>query len=290
MDLYYFPECPEAVMVKEFLKNKEGVRVEPVRDIRPWEKFLVLNGSGENHHKILDILEKVKPEVYLHLDNHPDLGRPSGKPHDGNFLRFLPSYLEEVFIAGVSYTFSDVRGLVRIGGKEERLVWDFFCNMKDNRGLFEKLRILPGQDMLFQFTGFGKGDPGLLEANPSIGSVLSGEFDTDEKTMERLLEPPRLLARFRGFRDIGNLLNGRRVYISLDLDVLNSGEGIATDFDPGCLRVRDLVWLLRRVSEGNEILGMDICGLSRHELVKEERRESLRNIGKLFREIKGILW
>ena len=289
MDLYYFPECPEAVLVKEFLKNKEGLRIEPVRDIRPWEKFLVINGSGENHYKTLDILKRVKPQVYLHLDNHPDLGRSSGRPHDGNFLRFLPSYLEEVFIAGVSYNFSDVRGLVQVGGKQRKLIWDFFCSMKENRELFEKLRILPGQDMLFQFTKFGKGDFKLLEGNPSTSAVLLGEFDTDERTMERLLEPPRLLAGFRGFRDIGNLIQGKSVYISLGLDVLNAGEGIATDYDQGCLRARDLVWLLRRVAEANNIVGMDICGMSRHELGKEERRTGLRSIGKLIKEMVGIL-
>jgi len=290
MDLYYFPEFPEAVLLKEFLKNKEGMRAEPFRDIRPWERFLVINGSGVNHYKTLEILRKVKPEVYLHLDNHPDLGRPSEKPHEGNFLRFLPDYLREVFLVGVSYNFSDIRGLVNIGGRQKKLIWDFFCSMKGNRDLLEKLRILPGQDMLFQFTEFGRGDSGLLEANPSTRDVMLGEFESDEKTLERLLEPPRLLAGFRGFRDIGNLLQGRKIYISLDLDVLNAQEGIATDFDKGCLRARDLVWLLRSVSEANEILGMDICGLSRHELTREERRDSLRGIGKLFREISGILW
>lgn len=288
MDLYYFPEFPEAVLIKEFLKNKEGLRIEPIKDIRPWENFLVINGSGENHHRTLEILRRVKPEVYLHLDNHPDLGRPSRKPHGGNFLRFLPPHLDEVFVVGVSYTFSDIRGLININGGKKRVIWDFFCSMRENRGLFEKLRILPGQDMLFQLTGFGRGDPGLLEENPSTGSVLDGEFETDERTMGRLLEPPRLLAGFRGFRDIGNLLNGRRVYISLDLDVLNPQEGIAVDYDQGCLRARDLIWLLKRVSEGNEVLGMDVCGLSGHELARDERRQSLRNLGRLFREIRTI--
>lgn len=288
MDLYYFPEFPEAVMVKEFLKNREGVKPEPVRDMRPWERFLVINGNGESHHKTLEILEKVKPEVYLHLDNHPDLGRPSEKPHAGNFLRFLPDYLEEAFVVGPSYSFSDVRGLVRMGGRQERLIWDFFCNMRDNRNLFDRFRILPGQDMLFQFTGFGKGDQDILEANPSTGAVLSGEFETDESTKSRLLEPPRLLARFRGFRDIASMLQGRKVYVSLDLDVLSPAEGITTDFDQGCMRVRDLIWLLRKVAKSNQILGMDMCGLSRHEFTKDERRQSLRNIGKLFREIVDI--
>ncbi len=290
MDLYYFPEFPEAVMLKEFLRNKWGIRAEPFKGMRPWERFLVINGSGESHHKTLDILRGIKPEAYLHIDNHPDLGRPSGRPHGGNFLRFLPGYLNEIFIAGVSYTFSDIRGTVTVGGEQKKIIWDFFCHMGGNRGLLNKTRILPGQEMLFQFTGFGRGDLGLLEANPSIGSVLYGEFETDEKTMERLLEPPRLLASFRGFRDIPNLLSGKRVYVSLDLDVLNPGEGIATDYDHGCLRARDLVWLLKRVSEGNDVLGMDICGLSRHGLAKGERRDSLRKIGRLFREIEGILW
>lgn len=288
MDLYYFPECPEAVLLKEFLKNKEGLKIEPIKDIRPWERFLVLNGSGENHYKTLEILRRVKPQVYLHIDNHPDLGRPSARPHDGNFLRFLPDYLEEVFVAGVSYSFSDVRGLVQVGGKQRKLIWDFFCNMKGNRELFKKLRILPGQEMLFQFTDFGKGDLNLLEANPSTSAVLLGEFETDERTMERLLEPPRLLAGFRGFRDIGNLLQGRSVYVSLDLDVLNAGEGIVTEYDKGCLRARDLIWLLRRVAESNKIVGMDICGLSGLEMGKEERRGSLRRLGRLIKEIRAI--
>lgn len=288
MDLYYLPEFPEAVMVKEFLKNREGIKIEPFRNIRPQEMFLVINGSGVNHYRTLEILSRVKPDFYLHIDNHPDLGRPSDKPHSGNFLRFLPPYLEGVFVAGISYNFSDVRGLVSIGGERKKIIWDFFCNMKGNRGLFDKLRILPGQDMLFQFTGFGRGDSELLEANPSVGSVMSGEFETDGKTIERLVEPPKLLADFRGFREIGNLLNGKKVYISMDLDVLNPQEGIATDFDQGCLRARDLIWLLRRVSQSNDILGMDMCGLSSHEMTREERRGSLRNMGKLFREIDRI--
>lgn len=288
MDLYYLPEYREAVMVKEFLKNRERVKIEPFKNIRPGKRLLVINGSGENHHKTLDIMGRVRPEVYLHIDNHPDLGRPSDKPHGGNFLRFLPPYLKEVFVAGVSHNFSDVKGLVSIGGERKKIIWDFFCNMRENRKLLEKVRILPGQDMLFQFTGFGGGDSGLLEGNPSVGSVLSGKFETDERTMERLLEPPRLLAEFRSFREIGNLLNGRRVYISIDLDVLNPQEGISTDFDQGCLRARDLVWLLRKVSQNNEVLGMDMCGLSCHEMTREERRSSLRNIGRLFREIRTI--
>lgn len=287
MQVYYFPEYPEALLLKEFLKNKEGLKPKPFKDIVPWEPFLVLNGSGNNHQRTLDVLERVKPNTYLHIDNHPDLGRP-GKIHEGNFVRYLPGCVQDVFLAGMSHTFSDVRGNVNVNGEKRRVVWDFFCDMKRDRKLLDKIRLLPGQEMLFQFTNFRKSDPELIRGNSSSDTVMLGDFEADELTLEKLIEPPRLLAGFRGIRDMANLLKDRRLYISLDLDVLSPSEGIATDFDSGCLRVMDLLKMLRNVRESNQILGMDICGLSAHELTQQERRDSLRNIGKLFREISRI--
>jgi arginase family enzyme len=52
---------------------------------------------------------------------------------------------------------------------------------------------------------------------------------------------------------------GRKVYVTIDLDCLASGQ-ISTNWEAGLFNYSDIVWALERVRAQAEIIGGDLCG------------------------------
>ncbi|MBQ9503999.1 MAG: hypothetical protein IJU93_03225 [Lachnospiraceae bacterium] len=57
----------------------------------------------------------------------------------------------------------------------------------------------------------------------------------------------------------GQLSEGAKVYVSIDLDVLSESE-LKVNWDQGELLLSELVTMLKDLLRGHEILGVDICG------------------------------
>ena len=83
----------------------------------------------------------------------------------------------------------------------------------------------------------------------------------DDRPLEDQQRPSSILRNnWRGrFEKFAMNLGGANVYVTIDLDCLNSGEAL-TNWENGRFRVSDLEWALAKLREQNQIVAGDICG------------------------------
>jgi arginase family enzyme len=80
------------------------------------------------------------------------------------------------------------------------------------------------------------------------------------------------------FKRVNNLFSWMRpeVYVTIDLDVLNSG--VNTDYGNGYLTLNQLLKTLTQIKQRRKIIGLDICGLTEDEEIDERSIQTHRDI------------
>jgi hypothetical protein len=63
----------------------------------------------------------------------------------------------------------------------------------------------------------------------------------------------------QSFEQFSQTINGENVYVTIDLDCLNSDEAV-TNWEPGRFTAADVEWALKRLREYSQIIGGDVCG------------------------------
>jgi hypothetical protein len=61
------------------------------------------------------------------------------------------------------------------------------------------------------------------------------------------------------FEQFSQAINGQNVYVTIDLDCLNSDEAV-TNWEAGRFTAADIEWALNKLRESSQIIGGDVCG------------------------------
>lgn len=109
-----------------------------------------------------------------------------------------------------------------------------------------------------------------LESNPNIENVLliginpellgeCGGFPERVTAVTKDAADDDRRSMLSDALDAVGRLKGRRVYLSIDTDVLGRSHA-RTDWDQGNMSAEELETLIRTVADGSKIIGADVCG------------------------------
>lgn len=234
--------------------NKEGLARarECIADLKkrhpePWLTFL---GSGDLHHMSLLLLEalpqEARPLTLVVIDNHPDWFLDFRRHDCGDWVagfREMP-WIEQV---------------VLIGQDSEDLDWYYFYTAPLKEISTGKIRLHPfkrrGAKVPFWWT---RGGQKGASSTHWWGTSLHFETLRDEGA-------ETLFAR------VASELRGRKIYLSIDKDVLNK-DCAFTDWDQGSLTLDQLIYAVQILGESCPIAGADITGECAPQPVKGLRK------------------
>lgn len=200
---------------------------------------LVFIGSGDFHHVSLALLERFAQEPPFHLlliDNHPDWFFERPTYHCGNWVS---GALNMKSVAGVTLVGQNSRDF----GPHRWPVSPFHQLTQ------EIIRFHPLTRRCFDVVGRWPQTSAAVGRKKWWGTRLEFQPIRDEADNNPESWITRVIAP----------LHGRRVYISIDKDVLAPAYA-RTDWEQGGLRLNELLALLLAVRQHCQIIGADVCG------------------------------
>lgn len=198
------------------------------------EPKLCFTGSGDFHHVsslLIDLAldETSEPVTVIHIDNHPDWVRFSGGLHCGSWVNKVADHPAVTRVITIGVCSDDLASPERKGANLELLA----------RG---RLELYPFHHSPSRVKARLRGGNGFEQRAGYLHWRTIGEMGGE-----------------RFFDLLKARIATEAVYISLDKDVLCSGDAV-TNWDQGQMKLADVLRLLREIGSSHRIIGADVTG------------------------------